>query len=231
MSNKSPDYFARITAISSLLVAIVAIIISFTQQKSAQEIQQKQFNLLQKENLSIQMNPYVDGEIRLTNIKLGPMGYVVQLPWKITISNTGNRNLSILEHLITRGESPESMQYSGIDGGLIENKFTSVVYPFSLEPGVSRTFHVFVGITVPEQIYKTLSSIKEKKNLTDRNVSQIFGRKGIDIYGNKVDYKEFDNKAYHIQIKETEKAQRFWIQFTTGKGNVFLATARKYEPI
>ena len=231
MSDKTPDYFARTTAILSLLIAIVAIYVSFSQQETAQEIQQDQFDILQKENISIKLNPYVNGEIRLTEIHLGPIGYVVQLPWKLTISNTCNRQLSIVEHFITRGETPISTQYSGIDGGLIDMNSNPVRYPISIEAGDSRTFYIFVGITVPEQIYNTLLSVKDKKNLTDRNVAQILGRQGIDIYGNNVEYKEFDDKSYTFQIKDKEKAQRFWIHFTTGRGNVFLATAKKYEQI
>ncbi|MEW6715067.1 MAG: hypothetical protein AB1306_08270 [Nitrospirota bacterium] len=231
MSNNSSDNFARITAIVSLILAIIAISVPFFQQKSALQTQKEQFEELQKEDLSVQLDPYVTGELRLTDIQLGPLGHVVQIPWKLTVSNIGNRQLSITEHLITRGDSPTSMQYTGIDGGFLDRKSRPVEFPVKLEPGESETYYVFVGITVSQEIYDILASLNASKQLTDRNATKELGRKGIDIYGNSVEYKEYENGKFTYFATDKGKAQRFWLQLTTGRDNIFYATAMKYEPV
>ena len=159
---------------------------------------------------------------------MGSYGNVVQLPWKITLSNTGNRQLSVTEYGITRGDSPESIQYSGIDGGLVSNKSEPIVLPITLAAGESRTFYILVGITVSQDAYETLASISETP-VTDRTATKKLAAKGIDYYGNEVEYTEYEDGSFHFAVSDVQKAQRFWIRFETGQGNAFYASAMKYE--
>ncbi len=225
-----PDYFARTTALISLTFAIVAIVVSYYQQVLAQEFQKEQFEILQKEKLTIKVNPNVDGSIRLTNYNLGHLGHVVQISWKIIISNTGNQKLSITDYSVTRGGSPESLYYSGIDGGIINKKLQVIEFPLILDPGESRLAYIFVGITVPPLAYKILSSLDKNATLTDILVMKVLGKQGIDYYGNTVQYEEFEGGLFHFSVKDTKKAQRFWIKFTTGRGDIYYGTGMAYNP-
>ncbi|XPV69807.1 MAG: hypothetical protein ACNI25_04360 [Halarcobacter sp.] len=228
---EKPDYFARTTAVISLVFAIVAMLVSYYQQESAQQVQKEQFEVLQKEELIVKVNPYIDGFIRLTNYNLGHLGHVVQIPWKIIISNTGNQKLSITDCFVTRGDSPESIQYSGIYGGIIDQKSKTIEFPLMLDPGESRIVYIFVGITVPSLVYQTLFSLDKNTTLTDRLAMKALGKQRIDYYGNPVEYEEFEGGLFHFVVKDTKKAQRFWIKFTTGRGNIYYGTGMAYKSI
>ncbi|MDR6949651.1 hypothetical protein J2Y39_004276 [Pseudomonas sp. 2957] len=59
--NTNSDKFARIMAVISLAVAICAILVAYLQQTYALDEQKRQFQILQKEDLTVRLNPHVDG--------------------------------------------------------------------------------------------------------------------------------------------------------------------------
>ncbi len=231
MSNQHTDNFARIIAIVSLIIAILAVVVPFSQQLYIQKKQNKQFEQLQKEDLSLNLSPYVDGTMKITEINLGTMGHVVQVPWKLIISNNGNRNLSIVSFDVRRGELEGNMFYTGINGGVFTQAKTPEPLPINLEAGESKILIVNIGITVPTLVYDILVSNGKENILTDGIATKILGRKGVDLYGNKVEFREYDQESYSLTIEETEKAQRIWIEFVTGRNNKFITQAKKYENI
>lgn len=102
MSDKgSSDNIARITAIASLCIAVVAIVVPYVQQRS-------QFNALQAEELNLRVSPEIDGPVRLLAHDFGSLGRVVQVPWELTLSNTRNRKLSIVQYDVSMGTVPRS---------------------------------------------------------------------------------------------------------------------------
>lgn len=214
--------FARVTATVSLLVAIAAIIVPYTEQR-------RQFQVLQNEDLAIRLNPYTDGPLRITDNNLGPMGRVVQIPWELTLSNTGHQKLSITKYSITTGTSPNSTFYSGIDGGMFYPDQKPVNLPYALDPGESRLFIVLVGILVPERVYEILSSIEEHKLRTVRHAMKVLAKQGLDFYGNKVNYQEYEGGGHILTVKENDKSPTFWYKVESGRGKVFLNSAAAYQ--
>lgn len=230
MSNRSPDKFARVTAVVSLIVAVAAVAIPYIQQRGALNQQQEQFNELQREELSLKLNPHVSGVIRITGSNLGTLGHVVQIPWELTISNTGSRQLSIANYDLTRGQSPGAMFYSGIDGGLLTMDAKSVGYPVTLEPGEIRKFLLFVGITVPEKVFEVLKVLDNGNNIDRAKATAALAKEGLDLYGNRIDYREFEGGSYVLSIdKKNQNGQRFWCAVQTGRGNSFVVSASEYE--
>lgn len=122
---KSTDRIARGMALVSLLVGTAAVAVPYMQQRS-------QFQVLQKEELVVRLKSSIDSPLRITEYSLGPMGRVVQIPWQLTFSNTGNQNLSITEYSITAGVSPNSIDYSGLDGGMFHPDQQRVDLPQTL---------------------------------------------------------------------------------------------------
>jgi hypothetical protein len=230
MSDTSPDKFARITAVISLIVAIAAIAIPYVQQKDALKQQQTQFDELQREDLSVRLNPHMRGVIRVTGTNFRPFGNVVQVPWGLTISNTGNRQLSIANYDLTRGDSPGAMFYTDIDGGLETLDFQPVGYPITLEPGEMRNFLLFVGITVPDKVFEILEGITEGNKVNRELATTALAIEGLDLYGNSIDYREFDGGAYIISVdKQNQNGQNFWCVVHTGRDNRFVVSANEYE--
>ncbi|SEN00861.1 hypothetical protein [Halomonas caseinilytica] len=230
MSERSPDKFARITAVISLVIAIAAVAIPYVQQKAALMQQQEQFDKLHREDVSIKLNPYLKGVIYITGTKLERLGSVVQVPWELTISNTGSRQLSIKNYDLTRGDSPGTTFYSDIDGGLLTLGSQPVGYPIILKPGEMRKFLLFVGITVPDKVVEILKGINEGDNIDREVATAALAKEGLDLYGNEVSYKEFEGGAYFLSVDEKNmNGQRFWCVVHTGRGNSFVVSASEYE--
>jgi hypothetical protein len=220
---KSIDKFARGIALVSLLVAIAAIAVPYIEQR-------RQFRVLQTEQLAIHLNPHADGPFRITKHNFGPMGRVVQFPWQVTLANTGNQKLSITEYSITSGIRPDTTFYSGIDGGMLKPNQDSVDLPLTLDPGESRQFVVLIGIMVTPKVHDILASIKDPKLRTVGYATKALARRGLDIYGNEVTYREYVGGAYQLTVaKENQKSPTFWYRAVSGRGNVFLASAATYE--
>ena len=115
--------------------------------------------------------------------------------------------------------------------GVFTQAKTPEPLPINLEAGESKILIVNIGITVPTLVYDILVSNGKENILTDGIATKILGRKGVDLYGNKVEFREYDQESYSLTIEETEKAQRIWIEFVTGRNNKFITQAKKYENI
>ena len=170
MSDTKTDSFARGVAIVSLFVAIAAVALPYFEQR-------RQFQVLQTEELAVRLNPHTDGPIRISDKNFGPMGRLVQVPWGLTLSNTGNQKLSITRYSVTTGASPNSTYYTGIDGGMLQSDQKPLDLPLTLEPGESRSLVLFIGILVPQSVYEVLSSLKEPSLRTVVNAGDALGKR------------------------------------------------------
>lgn len=224
--NTNSDRFARVMAIVSLAVAICTILVAYLQQNSALDEQKRQFQILQKEDLTVRLNPYVDGAIRIASHNLGSLGRVVQIPWEVSLSNTGNQKLSLMQYSISTGPSPDFTSYSGIDGGIMTIDKKTVKLPLVLEPGESRSLVMYVGVLATPKVYDAIS-IKSDSNIqTNSSIKLSLAKQGMDLYGNTVGYQEFPGGGYMMTIdNENRKSPTFWCKVITGRGNVFLASA------
>lgn len=229
MNDKSSDNFARVIAIVSLVVALLAIFVPYFQQRNTLEQQNEQFEALQQEELSVELNPYVAEKIYLTQINFEPLGHVVQIPWELTVSNSGHRQLSITKYDLLRTEPSGITSYSGIDGGLLTKESKSVNLPLTLEPGETKIFFLLVGVTVPQDVYNTLKVLNSGKPVQYSEATTALSRIGVDLYGNKLEYEELEGGGYHSYVDtENQKAQKFRCTIHTGRNNTFVVSASKY---
>lgn len=225
-----PDNFARAMAALSLLVAIATAIVSCVQQDSALEEQRRQFQVLQKENLAVRLNPYVEGRTTLTGKRFGSAGTLVRSSWGLTLSNTGNQKLSLTQYRISTGASPGALVYTGIDGGLSTDDGTAEKLPIVLEPGESRALLLDIGFLVPAEVYSALSSIEKPELLSAESVRIELARRGLDLYGNTVQFKEFPGGGASITANSSnQKSPTIWLQITTGRGNTFTISGAPYQ--
>ena len=79
-------------AIVFLAIAICVILVAYLQQNSALDEHKRQFKILQKEDFTVRLNPYVDGTIRIASPNLGSLGHVVQIPWKSASQTLKTKN-------------------------------------------------------------------------------------------------------------------------------------------
>lgn len=216
-----PDNFARVTAIMSLLIAVIAILLPLVQET-------RRFKYLQAEDIVIHATPSI-GKI-IPAGELGAMGRVFQLPWKIVVSNIGNRPLSIIRYDLFKKEEAGHSIYSGLDGGFYEKGEKKVYFPFQIGEGESNSFLIYIGVIMDTNLAELLDSMDE---LTLSNAGMVLARHKMDLFGNQVNYQEYGDQgeAWQVSIpSETIKqAPQFILEFRTSRGNVFSKILHYYS--
>jgi hypothetical protein len=220
-------------SILALCVSVIAIIVSAMQNKNALTEQQRQFAIIYSEDLSLSLNPCVTSiypAYKITYIKLGEIGQVVQLYCELTISNTGNQALSILDYSLSIGDHPDAMYYSGIDGGLWLSKHQLIELPLHLQPGESKIALLLIGIPLSQNVVSVLTRLQASGTLSFSNVNIELAKLGIDLFGNKIELKEYGKGAYTISNdNKNQIAPTVWLRMSTARGNVFSTSANYYQ--
>ncbi|MGA1872019.1 MAG: hypothetical protein ACMUJM_26175 [bacterium] len=215
---------------ASLLIAIVSLAVSIIALGHTFWQSWKQ----EKEELIIRVAPNVEGfPIKLSSIDLGKEGHVIYLPFKMNVTNSGHKTLSIIEHRIFQlvGEGPieqNKKYYTGIDGGLFNLNGTKAKIPITISQGETIAYIVYVGVLVKTDVMETLKSYNGK-TLSRRTMYKILGRDGMDIYGNTVDYHENKDGSFSFGVKDSSSnIPIFVFQWKTGKGNKFVSLGGDY---
>lgn len=214
------DNFARILSGLSLIIAVVAILVPYYQQ--VKEL---------KENVLITVNPLqASGRVIFTKHMYSEMGQVIQVPFYITISNTGSRKISLTRYFIYCYDKYGLQQYSGIDGGLVTAKGEPIYNPITLDGGDTISGFIYTGILVPEKVAKYFVDIKDKTNVDYRELKLFLAKKGTDIYGNKVDYKDYGGNSYTLRVgTDQQNAPTYLYDFVTGREQHFQSNTSLYS--
>lgn len=57
----------------------------------------------------------------------------------------------------------------------------------------------------------------------------VLAKEGIDLYGNEVNYQEFEGGTYWLTVeKANDKSPVYWYQAMSGRGNIFVTSATAY---
>ena len=232
------DVVTRRVAIASFVVSALSLIVtgslsflSYSQSRSALSESQRQFEIseaAQRESLVISMNPHADGKVNFTNFNFGEKGGVAQIPWEVTIDNTSRQTLSIVKYELSSGVQPEELIYSGIDGGFYGKDGVRLSLPITLSAGESRIFTAYVGFIVPKIAYDNLAPFRNQ-GLTATQATLVLGRKGLDIYGNAIEFKDYGADGYEMSVApDRQRSPKIWLIMTSGRGASFLSSASTY---
>lgn len=225
----TPKTWTVIGIVSSIVLALASLIFSWMAveiSKSSLSEQKRQFNEVQSEKLTIQLMPMPHDPIQLTDIKLGPEGQVVMLPWRLTLSNTGQQRLSIVRYEISEGNQPGSRYYTGLNGGIWDRAMKPIDLlsePISIEPGETRVYVIKIGMLTKPEVAKVLGEGVDLRTGIVTGSSKLLASKGLDLFGNEVELQQFGNGF--VLTRLTSKATpRYWCQLTTGRNNVFIGS-------
>lgn len=211
------DKTARVMAVLSLIASIAAVLVPYIQQKS-----------LQEEQLKPELEWRNSGNYEITNIEFGDQGGLVRSEWRVSFSNTGNQKLSITNYKLSQGENPEGMIYTGIDGGLTNERNETVSLPIILENGETKAFVLHVGNLVPTATKNILKHYSKEASIPVQEGDLILARAGVDLFGNRVDLQEFGPS--YIITKSYSKTPTYWIEVTTSRSNKFHGSSASSAP-
>jgi hypothetical protein len=209
------DWFARVTAIIGLMIAMAAILVPYYKDKTDSQ-----------ESLGIAaFTEERGGILKLSdNIK---KSQAIQMPWIVTLSNTGRVKLSITSYSIQKIEANGVSYFPGLEGGAYDSANRPLLFPLTLDAGESKSFRLYIGFLPSKEVETTLRDIYDKHGPVDYHTGFVaLARKGITFYGDKASYTEDINGHSMITIDQSSynKEPIYKISFTSGRGNVFIIT-------
>jgi hypothetical protein len=142
------DWFARVIALFGLLVALAAVFVPYFQGEADK-----------REHLTIVATPEgTGGVIRLSADE--SKSRAVQIPWIVTLSNTGRTKLSVVSYRVAQlTHSAGVMLFPGLDGGASDRENKAVSFPLTLDAGESVSFRLHLGFVPNDVIAKALKSM------------------------------------------------------------------------
>lgn len=209
-----PDWFARITAIIGLLIACAAILIPLYQSK-----------IDSQEALSITAIPETGGIIKLSN-NLNK-SQAVQIPWIITLTNTGKVTLSITSYTVEQIAGQGIRLFAGLNGGATDGSNNFFPFPQTLEAGHSVAFRLHIGFIPTKDVQQKLWTMYLKEKPINYNTAFVgLAKEGLTLYGGQAEYKEYPGGSYLISIDPSSyKSEPIYrITFTSGRGNATTIT-------
>lgn len=207
--DKNKLNWSNLFALLALVVSAVALGISWSESKKND-----------REELIVRASPRVVGlPVRISSTSLGDRGYVVHIPYQITVSNVGRRDTSIISHECIETDGGF---YSGINGGLFDSTGQPMHLPINISSGETKDFIFYLGTLVPSHV-KELLQKQESSRLTRRDVLKVLGKSGVGLYGQKVEYKEFGDGAFSVSLSGSSDQQlpTYFSKWKTGSGDRF----------
>ncbi|RNC81377.1 MAG: hypothetical protein ED559_06180 [Phycisphaera sp.] len=176
------------------------------------------------EVLAVTVNPHANGAVRVTGYDFGRLGSVVQFPWLLTISNTGQQRLSVTNYRIV---GHKGAVYSGLDGGLFDHEMRPVSFPLVLQSGEAVELVILVGHMIPTDVIDRFPVSASGTELLDTVLTKHLAAQGIDVFGNRVTAIGPDGSGSYT-FHEPEKAPVFTFVLQTARGTSAIAECSKY---
>jgi hypothetical protein len=215
----NPDWFARIIAILSLLVAFAGIIVPYIQTEKDKQ-----------ERLIIVAKPEgIGGVIRLSADE--SKSKAVQIPYILTLSNTGRTKLSVVSYRVAQLRYGGLMFFPGLDGGMTDREKKTVLFPLTLEAGDSISVRVHVGFEPTGEIPKLLREMFLSEGPLDSHKTFLsLAEKGLTIYGGKASMTKYEGGGHTVTIdpSSVSEALVYNITFLTGRNQEFSTTCSPY---
>ena len=214
------DWFARITAILGLIVALAAVVVPLLKDN-----QDKQ------EQLTIVAKPEGSGGIiRLSSNE--SKSNAVQIPWIITLSNTGRTKLSVVSYRIAQLTYEGMMFFTGLDGGISDRNNKPMTFPVILGDGEIVSFRLHLGFEPTIQISQLLKKMYRINGPLDAHKTFLaLAEKSLTIYGGKASMLKYEDDSYKVSIdpNSLQNVPIYNVAFLTGRNQEFSIKCSAYS--
>lgn len=209
-AESKPDYFARITAIIGLVLAVTAIIVPIWQEHRNEQ-----------ERLNVWMRVNQNGVVLIPDDRGNST--VIQIPWLFTLSNTGKIKLSITGYDVFQLKHGGLSKFANLVGLVRYPDNTQVVPPIILDAGESKTIMMHIGFMAKADILDKLYQLHGESGAFTLNESfKYLASFGLTIYGGKA-MNENHGGLSHITIDpdSIQMEPVYRVEFKTGRGENF----------
>jgi hypothetical protein len=209
-THSEPDYFARITGILGLILAIVAIIVPVWQD-----------SVNEQERLSVWMRPNSGGIVMIPDDRT--RSSVVQVPWLFTLSNTGKVKLSITGYDVFQVKNGGLSRFPNMVGFIRNPDDSLVVPPITLDAGESKTIKMHLGFRAKENVLDKLFLLNKNSGaFTLEKSLHVLAKDSLTLYGGQASYKNIEGSTFITIDPEFNKIEPVYrVKFVTGRGERF----------
>ncbi|PEE73600.1 hypothetical protein COM81_27820 [Priestia megaterium] len=166
---------------------------------------------------------------------------LITLEFGILLSNTGDNTISLINYDLQQVAKSQTekgtiypVSYSGMNQGFIGTDGQTADIPFIIKSGESKLIYIKTGILVAKDIYvkfnnaykdKTGKDLASVQDFTYEDLMYYSAKTGVDIYGNKIEGKIYDDsseeKIFFLSVDEDAFHPVFSLTFKSAKGNSF----------
>lgn len=203
----TPDWWARGFGIAGILIGLAAIVVPVLMERSERQ-----------ERLGVWMRPNSEGVVLLPDDPTA--SNVIQVPWLVTLSNTGSVTFSITAYDVVLVEGQAISRYSNMVNLPRNADNTPLILPISLGPGESTTIKLHFGFMSQPDVMETLVALQSRIGAFTLNESFTnLASNGMTIYGGTATYEEFEGGGTLITLgSETPEIEPIYrIEFITGR--------------
>jgi hypothetical protein len=171
----------------------------------------------------------IGGIIRLSDDE--SKSRAVQIPWVVTLSNTGRTKLSVISYRVAQlMEGAGVSFFRGLDGGATDRTNKAVSFPLNLDAGESVSFRLHLGFVTNNEVAKALRSMFAADGPLDTHKTFLaLAEKGLTIYGGKASMQKFDGGVTVILDPSAQlQAPVYSLAFRTGRNQEFSTVISDY---
>ena len=169
-AESKPDYYARITAIIGLVLAITAIVVPIWQEHRNEQ-----------ERLTVWMRVNQNGVVLIPDDRGNST--VIQIPWLFTLSNTGKVKLSITGYDVFQLEHGGLSKFANLVGLVKYPDNTQVIPPITLDAGESTTIIMHIGFMAKTAVLDKLYKLHGESGAFTLNESlEVFSDFRLNVY-------------------------------------------------
>jgi hypothetical protein len=211
------DWFARITAALGLAVGLAAVVVPYVQSEKDKQ-----------EHLTVVARSEESGFIRLSADEA--KSSAVQVPYILTLSNTGRTKLSIVSYRVFQLEHGGVTIFHGLDGRITDREDKAVLFPLTLDGGESLSVRLHLGFHPTLEIQKTLRKMFHSGGALDSHKTFLaLAEKGLTIYGGKASMiKNGFRTTVRLDAKNISEAPKYKVTFLTGRKQEFSTICSPY---
>jgi hypothetical protein len=158
--------------------------------------------------------------------KLG-QGGVLSLCWFGSIANQSDSRISIISARAVVETERGEVEYGGFT--YVQDNISRALFPIVIDAGEARPYTFRVPTEVPHSVADIVDGMLAKGSgefWSLETVMKSLADKGLDILGNSVEVRKFDENQFLISWPQNHRSVVGALRFYTGRGNTFVVRTR-----
>lgn len=177
-------------------------------------------------NAALERSPY-NSEAR--RFLPGLLPGLIDSYWAVTVVNNGEKTSSVMDFNVERIHNRSIQGYTGIYGGLFDDRLRPIRLPIVIEPGHSVRFLVMVRAPLDSVATEFLLRRYPAGIPSLNRAADELAVTGRDFFGNHAEAIRHEGEIVGSSVRSEERQPTFRFSFTTGRGFRVLTEKAWYD--